>query len=465
MGGQSKKSVAVIGSGMAGLVSAYLLQRDREQRYTVEVFEMQDQLSLDSASYTVPPGDDDDDDDSPPCRIDIPMRALDDGFHNNLKRMYDYLDIKYSSPKFIYPLSSISTDRGAKKAPYYIHSSSNHMVPPLRPEGRGYVTWILQMVFLAVCYFWFTACCFLVRPNPATKSSEDESFGQYLERIRLPRKFVRSYLLPLMSSITTCPHDALLEFPAIDCTEYARRTYRQPHFTVDGGVQNVQTRITEGQTIRLGATVTAVETIGAKVRVTWTDSSTKDSRSNDFDHVIMAVTPNVISAIYKPLQDTLDSIPVTSGESVVHRDLSTIPKCDRALKKIAKKSHPESSTKQPQLLHICSNDSSTESTHTYSSSILVTNFPITPIDPSKVIHRARLARVLRTPGSRKIVNRIFDIGASKKDDERVWRNGDGNVWLAGAWCWDGMVLLEGCVVSAMRVATSLGVEVPWMTEE
>lgn len=40
MGGQSKKSVAVIGSGMAGLVSAYLLQKDREQRYTVEVFEM-----------------------------------------------------------------------------------------------------------------------------------------------------------------------------------------------------------------------------------------------------------------------------------------------------------------------------------------------------------------------------------------------------------------------------------------
>jgi hypothetical protein len=42
-----------------------------------------------------------------------------------------------------------------------------------------------------------------------------------------------------------------------------------------------------------------------------------------------------------------------------------------------------------------------------------------------------------------------------------WRSGDDNVYLVGGWCWDGMVLLEGCVVSAMRVADALGVEVPW----
>jgi protoporphyrinogen oxidase len=35
-----KKTVAVIGSGMAGLVSAYLIQKDRKHRFAVEVFEM-----------------------------------------------------------------------------------------------------------------------------------------------------------------------------------------------------------------------------------------------------------------------------------------------------------------------------------------------------------------------------------------------------------------------------------------
>lgn len=36
----AKKTVAVVGSGLAGLTSAYLLARDSQERYDVEVFEM-----------------------------------------------------------------------------------------------------------------------------------------------------------------------------------------------------------------------------------------------------------------------------------------------------------------------------------------------------------------------------------------------------------------------------------------
>jgi flavin-dependent dehydrogenase len=35
-----KCQVAVVGSGMAGLVAAYLLNQDAEHRYNVEVFEI-----------------------------------------------------------------------------------------------------------------------------------------------------------------------------------------------------------------------------------------------------------------------------------------------------------------------------------------------------------------------------------------------------------------------------------------
>jgi hypothetical protein len=72
--------------------------------------------------------------------------------------------------------------------------------------------------------------------------------------------------------------------------------------------------------------------------------------------------------------------------------------------------------------------------------------------------------VLRSPESQRIVNAIFGAESRSCIDEKsvpLWRNGDDNVWLAGGWCWDGMVLLEGCVVSAMRVADAFDVEVPW----
>ncbi|RAQ49898.1 hypothetical protein AFGD_010008 [Aspergillus flavus] len=456
---EPKKTVAIIGSGMAGLVSAYLIQQDRKRRYEVEVFEMQDQLSLDSASYTITSQD------HHTYRVDVPMRAFDDGFHNNLKLMYDHLGVKYTSPKFIYPLSTISTTDGKKLPPHFIHSSSNHQVPPIRPEGCGYVEWILRILYLAVCYFWFTACCFLVEPKPATPSDEGESLRQYLGRIRLPQYFVNTYFLPLLSSVTTCSHSELLDFPAIDAVDYARRTYRQPHYTVVGGVQNVQTKISNAQSVRLGAIVTQVENVGSKVQVTWTDLKSKEVHSKQFDHVVMAVTPNVVGAIYEPLRKLMSSIPVNQGEAVVHRDRSSIPDCSQSLGRFA--AAARQSVDPTQILHICSNSSATEAIHEHPCSVLVTSFPIAPIDPAKVIHRARLTRVLRTPQSRKIVNRIFGGNPQHayQEKEKSWSNGTGNVWLAGAWCWDGMVLLEGCVVSAMRVAASLDVEVPWLISQ
>ena len=75
-----------------------------------------------------------------------------------------------------------------------------------------------------------------------------------------------------MSGVTTCPHDALLDFPAIDITVYARGTYRQPHYAVTGGVQAVEKKLAKNLTVNLRATVTGVENISEKCRVTWVDS-------------------------------------------------------------------------------------------------------------------------------------------------------------------------------------------------
>ena len=94
----------------------------------------------------------------------------------------------------------------------------------------------------------------------------------------------------------------------------------------------------------------------------------------------------------------------------------------------------------------------------------MTTCPFTSIDPSLTIHSASFTRVLRTPQSKRIVSNLFDNVPVRYRDEKLlpeWKNGDGGVYLVGGWCWDGMVLLEGCVVSAMRVADAFGVEVPW----
>lgn len=395
------------------------------------------------------------------------MRVFAGGYYENLRRMYEYLNIKFVSPRFLYTLSILPTEEEKQISPYFIHSSNNHMIPPLRPAGSSFGTWILELIYLAVCYIWFTACCFWVRPRLDDTFEEEESFQQYLERIRLPRYYVKHYLLPLVSSVTTCTHDAVLKFPAIDIVEYERRTFRKPHYLVVGGVRKVQEKLAENLKVHYGAKVSEVEKIGNnKVQVSWANRDGQ-AYAESFDYVIMAVTPDVVGAIFSPLRKAMAGIPTVPVESIVHRDFSRISRCSNSLKQqvCLTKSSSSANFDLAQPIHICSNSSASESVHEHPSSALITTYPVAPIDPAKVVHRAKFTRVLRTTKSRDIVNRVINIKPSQRimeEKQQSWSNGDGNVFLVGGWCWDGMVMLEGCIFSAMRVAHSLDVEIPWL---
>lgn len=389
------------------------------------------------------------------------MRAFANGYYKSLKRMYDYFGVYYDSSRFIYTLSSTPRTMGDKIRPYFIHSSNNHQVPPLKPEGSSWGSWLLELCYLFVCYYWFTVCCFLVKPKAAEGSDADETFSQYLERIGLPRYYIKYYLLPLMSSVTTCPHDALLKFPAIDVVTYEKGTFRQPHYTIEGGVRKIQAKLSGHQNVRFLSTVTEVRNIGAKVKVVWKDEDTGHLHSTFFDHVIMAVTPDVIGSIFLPLRKEMATIPTVQVPSVVHFDSARLPDSSQSARKSLSR---DRLGKISQPIHMCSNTNTTESTHEHPSSVFISTSPILPIHPAKILHSVTFTRVLRTTESRQSLRRIFDarkLGYDSEKAEHCWQNGNGNVWLVGGWCWDGMVMLEGCVISAMRVADSLGVKIPW----
>lgn len=103
---------------------------------------------------------------------------------------------------------------------------------------------------------------------------------------------------------------------------------------------------------------------------------------------------------------------------------------------------------------------------------------VAPLSPSReklrtagIVATRRFLRVGRTPASRKLVNEVLGIGEVRKSvkskgplswwgksyDEvegkegEEWSQGRDGVYITGGWCWDGMVLLEGCVVSGGRV--------------
>ncbi|KAI5373667.1 hypothetical protein J4E82_007601 [Alternaria postmessia] len=384
------------------------------------------------------------------------MRAFAGGYYNNLKALYDYLRISYHSQPFLFEFAvshdakSEAITPGRRDRSYFTHASNLHQLAP-RSSGVGIVVYLMQCLYLAFSYTWFTFCCVFIGPR------QSETLQQYLDRTYCPRYFTTYYLLPLLSSVSTCPHDSLLAFPASDIIGYKRRTHGAPHYTVSDGVGGVQERLVKGIDVTLNATVTAVEPFEKGVRISWCGVSDAETTTEYFDKVILAVAPDVVGRIFRPLQHHMQRIPTAVVESVVHTDWAVLHGSDLN----------KNDRKGAQLIHLNTSTADTpmtESHHLQPCGVVVTTCPFTPLEQQHVAQQSKFTRVLRSPESQRIVNAIFDNGSNfSADDKSVprWRNGEDNVWLVGGWCWDGMVLLEGCVISAMRVADALHVKVPW----
>ncbi|KAK6224542.1 hypothetical protein QIS74_02869 [Colletotrichum tabaci] len=322
MSGEAPVRVAVVGTGLAGLTTAYLLQNDEQRRYAVTLFEQAESLSFDSASVAIR-----DERSGHVERVDLPMRALAGGYYANVMRMYDHLSIPYHPIRFLFsfakalparsPEATVGktpvTPGGAGGPPreYFVHASNMHQIPPW-PGSRGVLVHLIEIMYLIVCQFWFTVACFLVLPHTGGADEGGETLDEYFRRIWLPRRYVTHYLLPLMSSVSTCSHDEMLAFPASDVVNYKRLTHGQQHYTVCGGVHQVEKRLAEEmKDVRLGACVAEVApTSDGMVRIRWksTSNGLRPLLEDVFDRVILAVSPDVAGRIFSPLRESLGSI-------------------------------------------------------------------------------------------------------------------------------------------------------------
>ncbi|KAK5991756.1 hypothetical protein PT974_07790 [Cladobotryum mycophilum] len=456
-----RQKVAIIGSGLAGLTTAHILHADPLNRYALTIFEQAPSLSFDSASVSIKNNRS-----NVTERIDLPMRAAAGALSSSSSS---------SSTSQHQNQNQESSTRESEKAAsvpgcYFVHASNLHQTPPPWPANRGFLLHVVEILFLIVCQFWFTAACFLIPPTTKPKTAdpqgetETENLAEYLERIWLPRRYISHYLLPLMSSVSTCSHNELLEFPASDVINYKKLSQGQQHYV---------SRLVEGITdIRLGVRVLNVQPSGQGVSLKWMSANGTDGKVEEqlFDRVVLAVSPDVAGRIFAPVQPILSTIPTRQVESSV-LDLTpgshTVQPDDSTADSSTGCSHHTSQGNKSQVItfrtQFSESGSHTEALHAMPSGVFVQTCPLDPTSEAKgMLQAARFTRTLRTTQSRQAVERIMGSKAGRSSSRGTgWVNGEDNVWLTGAWCWDGMVLLEGCIVSAMRVAKDFGVVIPW----
>ncbi|RFU75872.1 hypothetical protein TARUN_6334 [Trichoderma arundinaceum] len=479
-----RSRVAIIGTGLAGLTTAYLLHHDEQKRYEVTLFEQAQKFSLDAASVTIK-----NEKTGTAERIDIPPRSFCRGYYDNLCRMYDHLGVPFQRIQLIWVFakasaaaqSQIPSPEAAETMPgsYFIYGKRLHEMLLISPHfWRGSLKNILQTLYLAICHIWLFAACFFLPPltiqpekymdvKSATKSLHGcESFRQYLDRIRLPQQYVLYYLLPVLSIICSCSHAEMLDFPASDVTGFMKGSFLQKTYVAQGGINRVQSTLSEGiDDVRLETRVTKVERVdgGVLIRYERTEGDTRSASEELFDRVVLAVSPNVAAAIFNPSKPKLGVIPTVPVTSTV------LAPANAGLSLVHEKSHVPSGEcsyrrGDPQVMVFRTTYSEsvvqTESLHYLSGGLIVRTSPLGDVPEVKgTLDTSRFTRTLRTTESRSMVQSVME--ANGDGEGKGWVNGRDDVWVVGSWCWDGMVLLEGCIVSAMRVARDFGVAIPW----
>ncbi|KAL7924596.1 hypothetical protein ACQKWADRAFT_287059 [Trichoderma austrokoningii] len=481
-----KRRVAIIGTGLAGLTTAYLLHQDKEKRYEVTLFEQAPKFSLDAASVTLR-----NETTGTLERVDIPPRSFCRGYYANLCRMYSHLGVPFQRIQLIWVFARVSAAAqsqipGAEAAEtmpgsYFVYGKRLHELLLISPHFwlRGSLQNVLLTFYLALCHAWFFAACFFFAPRTirperyldvkcsAAKNghSNCESFRQYLDRIWLPQYYVLYYLLPVLSIICSCSHAEMLDFPASDVTSFMRGTFLKQTYVAKGGINRVQATLAEGiQDVRLQTRVTRVERVdggGVSIRYESTQDARRSSAEEEvFDRVVLAVSPNVAAAIFspsKPLLGVIPTVPVTStvlaspsAKISLVQENTHIPSGECSYRRGGAQVMAFRTTFSDSIVQ-------TESLHYLEGGLVVRTSPTGDVAEVKgTLDTSRFTRTLRTTESRNMVRR-----AMETRDGAGWANGKDDVWIVGSWCWDGMVLLEGCVVSAMRVAEDLGVDVPW----
>jgi predicted NAD/FAD-binding protein len=303
--------IAIIGTGISGLVAAYRLHR----HHAVTLFEANDYIGGHTNTVDV--------------EIDGERHAIDTGF-------IVFNDWTY--PNFIRLLDELGVASQPTKMSFSVHDERTG----LEYNGHSLTTLFAQRRNLLRPSFYRLLADILRFNRRAERlvaeGGGETTVGEFLRRHRFSRTFAEHYLLPMGAAIWSCPTGTFARFPIRFIVEFYKHhgllsvTRRPTWRVIAGGSQTYVQALTCGfrDRIRLRTPIASVRRFADRVEVRPVCGT-----AERFDHVIFACHSDqalrLLGTDATPVErELLGAFPYSRNIAVLHTDASLLPERRRA---------------------------------------------------------------------------------------------------------------------------------------
>jgi predicted NAD/FAD-binding protein len=417
--------IAVVGSGIAGLSTAWLLSNEHQ----VDIYERADYLG--GHTHTVD--------------VELSGRrlAVDTGFmvfnsrtYPNLLGLFSHLGVAAKKSRM-----SLSVQCGAEEVEW----SSNYLVGVFAQTGNLVRPEVWRMLF---DIFRLSASADRLL---ADGEVADLTLGELLDREGYDGAFIRWYLLPMAASIWSTPAEKMLDFPAANFLHFCDNhgllhvTGKPRWQTVAGGAREYVRKMAvdvSGQ-IHLNAAITQVRRGSDAVELTLADGLTRS-----YDQVVLACHADqslgLLADASPDEAELLGAFPYYDNDVVLHLDESFLPR--HKLARASWNYHADECSLSTSGIAVTYDLTALQKLDA-TQPVMVTVNPPRPVDPALTLQ----SFVYAHPG--------FDDTAIRAQARLADIQGVRRTWYAGAWTRYGFH--EDGLMSGMAVAEDFGIRAPW----
>jgi len=424
---QRRQRVAVVGTGIAGLSAAWLL----DPHHDVAVFESEAEIGGHSHSVNVGTAD-------APLWIDMGFIVFNEPCYPNLLKLFEHLGVAHQLSDMSF---GVSVDRG--KLEYGSLGLNGIFAQRLNLFRPRFISLLVDIV-----RFYREA-----PKDLAARTRPDYRLGDYLKDRNYGRAFIDDHLLPQAAAIWSVSAQQIMDYPF-----RAFITFFENHGllqimdrilwrSVIGGAQAYLGELIKPFRSRIRTDCAIVEVKRTPAGVQLTD---RHGERHDFDQVIFAthadITLKILGASATPAErKTLGAFDYTSNEVVLHTDASFMPKRKAAWSSWNYLGEKNAASEQQLCVTYWMNLLQVLKTK---QDYFVTLNPLRPVDEAKVLKRV----VFEHP--------LFNAAAMTAQDELAGLQGANRTWFCGAYFGSGFH--EDGLQSGLAVAEAIsGVRRPW----